>query len=162
MHDLLVPDFALIEKWLGESGHESYICDQCSGLHISALQAQDGVLDSRLFVEPWGLLFTTELELRASAVLAVAADLPRLNMNFPTLKLFLSTPDEASPMLVATSTILTGQGLTVAQFYEFFGVAQEVLNQLLQECQQMSFLFTDPESLLSLSEPEGGINPSYH
>ena len=161
MHDLLVPDFALIEKWLRESGHEFYVCDQCSGLHISALHTLEGVLDCRVFVEPWGLLFTTELELRSSAILAVSADLPRLNMSFPTLKLFLNTPDEAPAMLVATSTILTGQGLTMAQFYEFFGVAQEVLQKLLQECQQMQFLFTEPDAHL-LSEPEDGINPSYH
>ena len=49
MHDLLVPDVALLEKWLADTGYESYICDQCSGLHVSALQGLDGILDSRLF-----------------------------------------------------------------------------------------------------------------
>ncbi|CAM3693431.1 YbjN domain-containing protein [Parendozoicomonas haliclonae] len=161
MHDLLVPDIALVEKWLGEAGYESYICDQCSGLHISALQSSEGVLDSRLFVEPWGLMFTTELDLRTSAVLAVSADMPRLNMSFPTLKLFVNTPDEATPMLMASSSLLTTQGVTVAQFHEYFGVAMETVRQLMQECQQMQFLYLGEEPLLS-AEPEEGAKHSYH
>ncbi len=163
MHDLLVPDVALLEKWLGDSGYESYVCDQCHGLHISAIQTLEGVLDSRLFVEPWGVMFSTELDIRTSAVLALSADLPRLNMQFPTLKLFISIPDEATPMLVASSSLLTSQGITTPQLHEYFGVAVESLQQLLQECQQMQFLYLEREEseMMSLEEEEGS-NPSYH
>ena len=163
MHDLLVPDIALLEKWLSDSDYESTICDQCSGLHISALQSLDGILDSRLFVEPWGLLFTTELDIRNSAILTVSADLTRLNMTYPTLKIFINIPDDASPMLVVSSSLLSTQGMTVAQFNEFFGVTQETTQQLLQECQQMQYMFEgeDEEHLVPL-ESEDGINPSLH
>ena len=162
MHDLLVPDIALLEKWLGESGYETYICDQCSGLHISALQAADGVLDSRLFVEPWGILFTTELDIRNSAVLPVSADLSRLSMSYPTLKLFINTPDEASPMLVSSAAILATQGLTVAQFHEFFGVTLETVRQLLQECQQSHYLFQGEDDRPMSMEAEDGVKPLLH
>ncbi|MCL6271688.1 YbjN domain-containing protein [Sansalvadorimonas sp. 2012CJ34-2] len=148
MQDLLVPDTALLEKWLSDAGYQSYICDQCSGLHISALQTMDGIVDSRLFVEPWGMLFTTEMEVRNAAVMAVVADLTRLNMSFPTLKLFQDLPDESSPMLIASSSILTTQGLTVPQFQEFFGVAVETKRQLLQECQQLQYLAQDTDPMV--------------
>ncbi len=161
MHDLLVPDIALLEKWLSEVGYQSYVCDQCSGLHISSLQAQDGVLDSRLFVEPWGILFTTELEVRNAGILPVTADLTRMNMSYPTLKLFLDTPDETVPMLVMTSSILTSQGVTVAQFHEFFGVASETKSQLLHECQQLQYLPVENDPV-TMSERASDEKPYLH
>ena len=161
MHDLLVPDIALLETWLGESGYETYICDQCAGLHISALQSQDSVLDSRLFVEPWGVIFTTELDIRNAAVLPMVADMMRLNMSFPTLKLFISTPDDTTPTLVVSASILSTQGMTVAQFNEFFGVTLETVRQLLDECQQMEYLFLGEDRMMPV-ETTDGVKPSLH
>ncbi|WP_281645596.1 YbjN domain-containing protein [Parendozoicomonas sp. Alg238-R29] len=162
MHDLLIPDVALLETWLTETGYESYICDQCSGLHVSALQSMDGILDSRLFIEPWGIMFTTELDIRNAAVLAVSADLMRLNMSYPALKLFLNTPDDASPMLVASASILTTQGMTVPQFNEYFAVTLETVRQLLQDCQQSQYLFQGEDERMMFPEPEDGVKPSLH
>ncbi len=161
MHDLLVPDIALLEKWLDKAGYETSICEECNGLHVNAMQAEEGVVDSRLFVEPWGVVFTTELDVRNAAILPLTADLLRLNMSFPTIKLFVNTPDDTGAMLVASSFILTTQGVTIEQFDEFFGVTLETVRQLLQECQQMQYLFQGDERMMPV-EAEDGIKPSLH
>ena len=74
------------------------------------------------FVESWGIMFTTELDIRNAAVLPVSADLMRMNISYPTLKLFLNTPDEVGPMLVASSHHSLHAGYDSAQFNEFFAV----------------------------------------
>ena len=62
-------DRATLESWLAEARVDFYTCGRCEGLHLRALQEMEGVIDSRLFLEPWGLLLTTELEIRPMALL---------------------------------------------------------------------------------------------
>ena len=71
MSDLTALDQGQLENWLNRAGISHYICDQCHGLHLSGLQELDGVADSRLFVEPWGLLLSTELVIRPVALLPI-------------------------------------------------------------------------------------------
>ena len=68
MTSIRVPDKALLQEWLDQAGIEHYLCGQCEGLHIRVLQETRGVIDSRLFLEDYGLLLTTELELRPGAL----------------------------------------------------------------------------------------------
>jgi hypothetical protein len=55
--------------WLREARVEFSECGECEGLHLAALQGIEGVIDSRLFMERYGLLLTTELEIRPMALL---------------------------------------------------------------------------------------------
>ncbi len=139
------PDRALLQKWLEEARVAFSLCDQCEGLHISALQELEGVIDSRLLLENYGLLLTTELEVRPMALLPIAADLGRLNMDFPTLKVFLDVVDDATPQLVVAGFMPSGAGLTLKQLALFAATTISATRQLAAECRQLDYLFMPPE-----------------
>lgn len=132
-----------IQDWLDQTGTEFYLCKQCDGLHLRALQDADGVIDSRLFLEEYGLLLTTELELRPAALLAVAADLGRLNMDYPTLKVFLDLVDDALPQLVVAGNLPSGEKLSRDQFLHFIAITVEATAHLAGACRALDYLYKE-------------------
>mgnify|MGYP006422321135 CR=1 FL=1 len=146
MTGLKKPDRKQLEQWLADCHVAFDRCSECEGLHLAALQSVDGVIDSRVFLEHWGILFTTELEIRPMAMLAVCADLGRLNMNYPTLKVFLDIVDDATPQLVIAGTLPTGAGLNEAQCAAFISLTMESTRQLAAECLALDYLFPEGES----------------
>ena len=139
-----------LKSWLDEMGSEYYLCKECDGLHLPVLQDTFGVIDSRLFLEEYGLLLTTELEVRPAALLHVAADLGRMNMDYPTLKVFLDVIDDALPQLVVGANLCLGPDISREQFSHFFGVSVEATEHLATACQQLDYLYTEivPENSL--------------
>ena len=146
MTSMPVPDKALLQEWLDQTGTEHYLCDQCEGLHIRALQAAQGVVDSRLFVEEYGLLLTTELEVRPGALLQLSADLGRLNMDYPTLKIFLDVVDDALPQLVVAGHFHSGEGVSQGQFTQFMAATVEATSHLAASCEQLNYLYASTEN----------------
>ena len=67
MSEPQAPNRELLERWLRESRVEFEDCGRCEGLHLPPLRSIEGVIDSRLFLERYGLLLTTELEIRPMA-----------------------------------------------------------------------------------------------
>jgi len=147
------PDQVQLERWLSRAGIDYYLCDQCNGLHLAGLQELEGVVDSRIFVESWGLLISTELVVRPVALLPIAADLGRLNVDYPTLKLFLDIVDDAMPQLVAGAMHLTGAGISEAQFQLFVGTTMEAVRQLVAESQHLDYLLPDETTEQSPKQP---------
>jgi len=145
MSELIQPNRALIENWLTQSHVEHYICPECEGLHINAVQAAEGVVNSRIFVQQGRLLFSTELEVRPMAVLPLAADLGRMNMDYPSLKIFLDVVDDETPQLVAATHMLTGVGISLKQFAEFVATTIDGVRLLAEECLQLDYLFAEAE-----------------
>jgi hypothetical protein len=137
---------ATVERWLDEARVDYYTCDRCEGLHLRTLQETEGVIDSRLFLEPWGLLQTTELEIRPMALLHLAADLGRLNMDYPTLKLFQDVVDDATPQLVAAGTLLGGAGITLEQFAGFIANTVSATREVAAECLHLNYLFAEADA----------------
>ena len=145
MTSLHLPDKALLQHWLDESGVEHYLCGQCEGLHLRALQETPGVIDSRLFQEEYGLLLTTELELRPAMVLQVAAELGRFNMDYPTLKVFIDVVDEALPQLVVAASFPSVAGVAPEQFAHFIATTLEATGHLADSCRQLDYLYPAAE-----------------
>lgn len=159
MGPLEIPDADGIQRWLGQAGIEYYICDQCHGFHITALQSREGVTDARLFIEEEGLLLSTELELRPSSLFLVQADLGRLNMSFPTLKVFIDINDETLPRLVGCDLLLTRHGVSYEQFEYFLQASIDASHMLLDDCQQNDCLM-GPEPVAG--EEEAPLPPLIH
>ncbi len=134
-----------MQQWLEQVGTEYYLCNQCDGIHLRALQDTEGVIDSRLFLEEFGLLLTTELELRPSAVLAVTADLGRLNMDYPTLKIFVDLVDDALPQLVVAGNLPIGSHLSRDQFVHFIAMTVEATAHVAEACGQLEYLFSEAD-----------------
>ena len=143
MSDIVVPDQGQLESWLNRAGVAFYLCDQCNGLHISGVQELEGVTDARLFIEPWGILFSTELVVRPVALLPLVADLGRLSVDYPILKVFLDVVDDAMPQLVSGASLLTGAGISDAQFRLFISNAMEAMRQLAAEALHLDYLLLD-------------------
>jgi len=140
-----------LHEWLRNARIDYYLCNHCNGLHLSALQGLAGVVESRLFVEEWGLLISTEYVVRPTAILPLATDLGRLNAGYPSLKLFLDIIDDAMPQLVAGSTVLTGAGISEAQFVLFVTTAQELMSSLVSELAELDFLLPEEGQQLAPS-----------
>ncbi len=149
MTSLIVPDKEQLQQWLDELGVDTYQCQDCAGLHLSEVEEQSGVINSRLFVEPFGLLLTTELELRTQAMLPLSADLGRLSMDYPLLKLFSDVVDEDVPILVAAAVLPTGAGINAAQLRQFLELAVPASVQLSAECLQRDYLFLTDDGAAS-------------
>lgn len=135
-----IPSSEMVMRWLQQARIEHYVCDQCHGIHIVSLQSVDGIQESRIFVEEEGLLFSSELEVRPSAMLPLVADLGRLNMQYPSLKVFLDIIDDNLPRLVVGHTIFTNAGLTVEQFLLFVQSTIAATHELVAECERSDFL----------------------
>lgn len=146
MTSIEVPDKTLLQDWLDQAGMQYYQCGQCEGLHIHVLKETRGVIDSRLFLEDYGLLLSTELEIRPTALLQVSADLGRLNMEFPALKVFLDIVDEAMPQLVVAGLFPLGVGLSQQQFDHFIATTVEATGELAVGCGQLNYLFDAAEA----------------
>lgn len=153
------PDQHQLEQWLNRAGISFYLCDQCNGLHVSGLQELDGVADARLFIEPWGILFSTEIVIRPVALLSLSADLGRLNIDYPTLKLFLDIVDDAMPQLVAGGLWLTGEGISETQFQLFINTTMEAVRQLAAECGHLDYLLLEENAG---AQPQAKKQPRVH
>lgn len=136
-------DTPQVKNWLQKAGIDSYICSQCSGLHLSGLQALEGVVDSRLFVEDWGLLLSTEFQVRPTALMGLSGEMGVLNATYPALKIFLDIVDEAVPQLVAGATVLTGAGLSEEQFELFIATTRQAVGELGEELAHMDCLLPE-------------------
>lgn len=134
-----------IKQWLQQANIQHYICEHCHGLHLSELQGREGVVDARLFVEDDGVLLTTELEVRPAALFAVQAELSRLNMAYPSVKLFLDVNDDSLPRLVACDLLLGRCGISFDQFIYFVQATVDATLQLMDECQQFNWLIWPDE-----------------
>lgn len=147
MTNLQLPDRDLLERWLEDIHIENYLCGHCDGLHISALHALDGVINSRIYHEEGVLYFSTSFEIRPTALLPLSAELGRLNMDYPTLKIFLDIVDDATPQLVASDHMLTSSRITADQFAEFVVTSLDGTRLLAEECLELNYLFTDVDNL---------------
>jgi copper chaperone CopZ len=144
---LQLPTRDLLESWLDDVHVENYHCGHCEGLHISALHALDGTINSRIYLEEGILFFSTSFEVRPTALLPMAADLGRLNMDYPTLKIFLDIVDDATPQLVASGCMLTSSRITADQFAEFVVITLDGTRLLAEELLQLDYLFTDADQV---------------
>ena len=143
MSELHKPDRPLLEDWFDEIHVEHYLCGECEGLHISALHDIEGVVNSRVFVQQTSVLFSTELEVRPMAVLPLSSELGRINMDYPSLKVFLDVVDDATPQLVVATHMLSGAGIARAQFEEFVVNTMDGTRLLADECLQLDYLFAE-------------------
>lgn len=150
-------DRTLLQRWMDDARVEYSECGECDGLHLAALKSVEGVIDSRVFLERYGLLLTTELEIRPMALMPLAADLGRLNMDYPILKIFLDVVDDATPQLVMAGVLPTASGLTLTQCAHFISTTMESTRQLAAECLQLDYLFAEGNA-----RPETGSSRALH
>lgn len=147
------PGEASIRQWLEKAGRAHYLCGDCHGIHLSQMQEREEVLDCRLFVEPEGILLSTEVELRPASLLLVQAELSRLNMAWPAIKVFVDLVDDTLPRLVICQFLLTGAGVDERQFGHFVDTGLQATDNLVDECRDCGWLSQSMQTV-----PETGNN----
>lgn len=143
MTQLSKPTVDDIKAWLMALGHDYSLCDNCHGLHLSALQNDELLLDGRLFVEDDGLLLTSEVEVRPTDILRLHAELPAINMRYPALKCFIDLQDDVLPRLIICDVLMTGAGITRGQVDHFLGSVIEATLMLVRECARAGWVYPD-------------------
>jgi len=136
-----VPDHAQVAQWLQRAGIDFYQCDECHGLHLAQVQEEEAVSNAGLYVEPHSIVLSIEVVVRPMGLLPLVADLGRLSMDYPLLKLFQDTADDSMPQLIIGATQLTGAGLSFEQFQLFLRAGLDASRQLIAECSHLDYLY---------------------
>lgn len=131
-----------ILNWLENLDFKHYMCGQCQGAHISDVQLKDGVIESRLFVEQDCIIYTTELDIRHSALFSVSAELHNLNATYANLKLFLDISDNCPSRLIICDTVWISAGLSREQFNVFLRAAINAKLEIIEILTNCQFLET--------------------
>lgn len=143
---LVVLSAEVAMRWLIAGHIDHYVCENCHGIHLSEIQGLDGVLESRLFVEHENAIVTTEVEIRPTGLLPLMAELGRLNMNYPNLKVFVDIIDDNLPRLIVAEYIHTQAGIEQHQFTWIMQQTMMSTHQLVQEITELG--------LLAVEEPQ--------
>jgi hypothetical protein len=95
-----------------------------------------------LFLEEDCLIYTTELDVRNSALFAVSAELHKLNATYANLKLFVDVADDCPPRLVICDTQWMSAGLSIEQLEVFLQSAIDAKLEILELLSNCQFLDT--------------------
>ena len=98
-----------LEGWLDDLSIRHYLCPNCDGIHLTELEEQEDVLESRILLENGLLIISTELPIRPSAVLPLHGSLNLVNFEHPLVKVTLNLNDDEIPRLVISGTLVTPQ-----------------------------------------------------
>ncbi len=139
------PSETLIVKWLSQGEVEHYLCGECDGIHLTAIQTLDNVSECRLFADEQGLQISAEADVRPDTMFHLLADLNTFNINYPHLKLFFDTIDQACPKLVITSFFLAGHGVSMEQFELFVQSTIEGAREIIREFNSLEYLGSSSE-----------------
>jgi hypothetical protein len=94
-----------VREWLSAAHVDHYECGHCDGTHISALDSGEGPLECRVMWQPASLLLLTQVELRPSAIVPMAALATGLCAESAELKIHVESMDEEPPSLVISHAI---------------------------------------------------------
>ncbi|RCU50548.1 MULTISPECIES: YbjN domain-containing protein [Corallincola] len=142
---LIRPDRDQIQHWLDSFSVETYLCDNCQAIHLTALQRCEGVMEARLFTDPEWVLLSCEAELKPTGLLPLLGEMGNLNATYPTTKIFVDIQDSTLPRLVVSQSLYVGAGVTLKQFEHFFTQTSEIIEQVVGECNDNGVLMPNDE-----------------
>lgn len=141
MHEITSPTKDVIGDWLKAQHIDSFVCENCHGLHLPHMQALPGVLDSKIDIEDGMLLFSATVEIRPSCLLELLSHLAQLNSDYPTLKIFVDAREDALPILIFSHALLTDAGILQEQFIAFINHCSHEIEQALDYCRHNGWVF---------------------
>lgn len=143
--------------WLKLLKFDYHLCGQCQGIHITEVQDQEGVIESRLFLETDRLIYTTELDVRQSTLLSLNSEVHKLNGTYANIKLFLDLADSCPSRLVVCDSQWMSAGLTQRQFGKFLRAAIDAKIEIIDLLTHLSYLDILSEESIQLS-PSGVLH----
>ena len=159
MDSLIVPDLALLRRWLDQLGISFFECDSCQALHLPHMQNFDGIFDAKVDLVDNVILFSALAEVKPSALINLLGNLSQINACSLTVKAFLDVQDDNLPKLIVCQTVSVAAGLTLEQFRHFMQQSEEQISMVMLEACANNMLFIGEEEEAS---PPRGISHSLH
>ncbi|KAB7897001.1 YbjN domain-containing protein [Rouxiella sp. S1S-2] len=145
MDSLIVPDLALLRRWLDQLGISFFECDSCQALHLPHMQNFDGVFDAKVDLVDNVILFSSLAEVKPTALIPLVADLSQINASSLTVKAFVDIQDDNLPKLIVCQSISVAVGITVEQFAHFLQQGEEQMSMIILEAHANDLLFVGDE-----------------
>lgn len=156
MDSLIIPDLALLRRWLDQLGISFFECDSCQALHLPHMQNFDGVFDAKIDLVDNVILFSALAEVKPTALIPLVGDLSQVNAGSLTVKAFIDIQDDNLPKLIVCQTLCIAVGVTFEQFAYFMQQGEEQISMVILEARANDLLFLgDDEEIGS-----GDINHS--
>lgn len=143
MDSLVVPDLALLRRWLLELDISFFECDSCQALHLPHMQNFDGVCDAKIDLVDDVILFSALAEIKLTALIPLAAGLSQINANSLTAKAFIDIQDDNLPKLVVCQSVSAAPGVTFEQFSYFMQQCEEQISMIIVDAWSNDFLFVN-------------------
>lgn len=145
MDPLIVPDLALLRRWLDQLGISSFECDSCQALHLPHMQNFDGVFDAKIDLVDNLILFSALAEIKPTALLPLVADLSQINASSLSIKAFVDIQDDNLPKLIVCQSLNIAVGVAYEQFAYFMRQGEEQLSMVILEARANDLLFMGDE-----------------
>ncbi|AJI95959.1 bacterial sensory transduction regulator family protein [Yersinia ruckeri] len=155
MDSLIVPDLALLRRWLDQLGISFFECDSCQALHLPHMQNFEGVFDAKVDLVDNVILFSALAEIRPTALIPLVADLSQINASSLTAKAFIDIQDDNLPKLIVCQSVYVTHGMTLEQFGYFMQQSEEQVSMIILEARANDLLFIG-----ETEEDEGPIVPT--
>lgn len=143
MSALLIPDLALLRRWLDQLAITFFECDVCQALHLPHMQNFDSIFDAKIDIVDETILFTVLAEVRPSCLLALTAELSQMNASILGVKVFVDIQDDNSPKLIACMTLNASVGVCFEQFSAFMQQGEEQLSMMIMETSAQGMLLLE-------------------
>ncbi|NIG98836.1 MAG: YbjN domain-containing protein [Serratia symbiotica] len=145
MDSLLVPDLALLRRWLEQSGISFFECNSCHALHLPHMQNFDGVFDAKVDLVDNMILFSALAEVKPTTLIPLVANLSLINASSLTVKAFVDIQDDNLPKLIVCQSLSIAVGVTLEQFTHFMQQGEEQISMVILEARENDLLYISNE-----------------
>ncbi len=145
MDSLIVPDLAMLRRWLDQLNILYFECDSCQALHLPHMQNFDGVFDAKVDLVDNVILFSALAEVKPSALIPLVGDLSQINASSLTVKAFIDVQDDNLPKLIVCQSFSVAAGMTLEQFRHFMQQSEEQISMVILEAGANNLLFIGEE-----------------
>ncbi|MCG8708977.1 YbjN domain-containing protein [Brenneria sp. 4F2] len=145
MDSLIVPDLAMLRRWLDQLNILFFECDSCQALHLPHMQNFDGVFDAKVDLVDNVVLFSALAEVKPSALIPLVGDLSQINASSLTVKAFIDVQDDNLPKLIVCQSFSVAAGMTLEQFRYFMQQSEEQISMIILEAGANNLLFVGDE-----------------
>ncbi|NIH16295.1 YbjN domain-containing protein [Serratia symbiotica] len=145
MDSLVVPDLALLRRWLDQSGISFFECNSCQALHLPHMQNFDSVFDAKVDLVDNVILFSALAEVKPSTLIPLVANLSLINASSLTVKAFVDIQDDNLPKLIVCQSLSIAVGVTLEQFTHFMQQGKEQISMVILEARENDLLYISDE-----------------
>jgi hypothetical protein len=145
MNPLIVPDLALLRRWLDQLGISFFECDACQALHLPHMQNVEGIFDAKIDLIDNVILFSALAEIRPTALIPLVTDLSQINASSLTIKVFVDIQDDNLPKLIVCQVLSAGAGVAYEQFAHLMKQGEEQISMVILEAKANDLLFMGEE-----------------